>query len=424
MDRAPSTVSPVSFHPRSVDGALAARLRREIEGEVLFDPASRGRYSTDASIYQIDPVGAVVPKTEQDAKIALRIAVEEGVPVLARGAGSSQCGQTVGAALVIDHSKFLNKLVSFDKEAATAVVQPGVVLDSLNAQLRRHGLWFPVDVSTSAQATLGGMAGNNSCGSRSIRYGNMVHNVLGIDALLADGSELHFGAVNSSDVTGSPRYVDLARKIAAIAAREADEIALRWPTVLRRVQGYNLDLVSPRGEWNFAQLLVGSEGTLAYSRRIHLKLSPLPRFRTLGVCHFATFRRAMEAPQHIVKLGPTAVELVDRTMIGLARGNPAYRGVVEKFIRGDPDAILLVEFVGDDRDGPADKVRELAELMGDLGHPDSVIQINDVTLQRDVWEVRKAGLNIMMSMKGDGKPVSFIDIMMFSPAFLTSQTSR
>ncbi len=411
MDRAPSTVSPVSFHPRSGDSALAARLRREIEGEVLFDPASRGRYSTDASIYQIDPVGVVVPKTEQDAKIALRIAVEEGVPVLPRGAGSSQCGQTVGAALVIDHSKFLNTIVSFDKEAATAVVQPGVVLDGLNAQLRRHGLWFPVDVSTSAQATLGGMAGNNSCGSRSIRYGNMVHNVLGIDAVLADGSEHHFGVVPAdiSRLSGEARYVELAKKVRAIAEREAGEIEARWPKVLRRVQGYNLDWVRPAGEWNFGQLLVGSEGTLAYSRQIHLKLSPLPRFRTLGVCHFRSFRQSMEAPQHIVELAPTAVELVDRTMIGLARGNPAYRPVVEKFIRGDPDAVLLVEFSGDDRDAPARKLEQLSELMADLGHPGSVIQIYDTTLQREVWEVRKAGLNIMMSMKGDGKPVSFIE---------------
>ncbi len=411
MDRAPSTVSPVSFHPRSVDGALAARLRREIEGEVLFDPASRGRYSTDASIYQIDPVGVVVPKTEQDAKVALQIAVEEGVPVLPRGAGSSQCGQAVGAALVIDNSKYLNRIVSFDKEGATAVVQPGVVLDALNAALRPQGLWFPVDVSTSAQATLGGMAGNNSCGSRSIRYGNMVHNVLGIDALLADGSEHHFGVVPAdiSRLSGDARYVELAKKVRAIAEREAGEIEARWPKVLRRVQGYNLDWVRPASEWNFAQLLVGSEGTLAYSRRIHLKLSPLPRFRALGVCHFRTFRQSMEAPQHIVNLSPTAVELVDRTMIGLARGNPAYRAVVEKFVRGDPDAILLVEFVGDDRDGPADKLERLAALMADLGHPGSVIRIIDAALQRDVWEVRKAGLNIMMSMKGDGKPVSFIE---------------
>src|SRR5258706_7222116 len=195
MDRAPTTVSTVSFHPRAGDSALARRLAREIEGEVLFDAASRGRYSTDASIYQIDPVGVVVPKTERDARIAMQIAAEEGIPILARGAGSSQCGQTVGAALVIDNSKYLNRVVSVDRERATAVVEPGVVLDALNAQLRPHGLWFPVDVSTSAQATIGGMAGNNSCGSRSIRYGNMVHNVLGIDAVLADGSQDHFVAV-------------------------------------------------------------------------------------------------------------------------------------------------------------------------------------------------------------------------------------
>ncbi len=411
MDRVPSNAFTVSFHPRAGDSALARRLSRELEGEVLFDAASRGRYATDASIYQIDPVGVVIPKSERDARIALQVAADEGIPVLPRGAGSSQCGQTVGAALVIDNSKYLNRIVSVDRDGATAVVQPGVVLDALNAHLRPHGLWFPVDVSTSAQATLGGMAGNNSCGSRSIRYGNMVHNVLGIDAVLADGSEHRFGAVPAdiSRLAGEARYLELAKKVRAIAERESLEIESRWPKVLRRVQGYNLDLVRPASEWNFAQLLVGSEGTLAYSRQIHLKLSPLPRFRTLGVCHFRSFRESMEAPQHIVKLSPTAVELVDRTMIGLARSNPAYRAVVEKFVRGDPDAILLVEFVGDDRDAPADKLGQLSELMADLGHPGTVIHINDAVLQREIWEVRKAGLNIMMSMKGDGKPVSFIE---------------
>src|SRR5579863_4569968 len=195
MDRPPPSVFNVSFRPRAGDSALARRLAREVEGEILFDAASRGRYSTDASIYQVDPVGVVVPKTQEAARIALQIAVEEGIPVLPRGAGSSQCGQTVGAALVVDASKYLDRIVSIDAGRAAAVVEPGVVLDALNAQLRPHGLWFPVDVSTSAQATLGGMAGNNSCGSRSIRYGNMVHNVAGIDALLAGGAEYHFGAV-------------------------------------------------------------------------------------------------------------------------------------------------------------------------------------------------------------------------------------
>src|SRR5437870_1078908 len=349
------------------DSRLAERLRREQSGQVLFGAFDRGRYATDASAYQIEPLGVVVPNNAADIEAAIAIAREEGVPVLPRGGGTSQCGQTVGRALVVDCSKRLNKLLSLDAANRTAWVEPGLTLDGLNAQLRKHGLFFPVDVSTSDRATLGGMAGNNSCGSRSIRYGNMVHNVLGIDALLADGSEHHFGVVPAdvSRLSGDARYVELAKKVRAIAEREAGEIEARWPKVLRRVQGYNLDCVRPASEWNFAQLLVGSEGTLAYSRRIHLKLSPLPRFRALGVCHFRTFRQSMEAPQHIVELGPTAVELVDRTMIGLARGNPAYRAVVEKFVRGDPDAILLVEFVGDDRDAPADKLERLAALMAD-----------------------------------------------------------
>jgi FAD/FMN-containing dehydrogenase/Fe-S oxidoreductase len=413
VDRAPKHVAAVTLHPRAGDGALAARLRREIRGEVLFDAASRGRYSTDASIYQIEPVGVVVPQTEEDARIAIQIAVDQGVPILARGGGTSQCGQTVGAALVIDHSKYLNQVIDFDKDARTAVVQPGMVLDRLNAYLRPHGLWFPVDVSTSAQATLGGMAGNNSCGSRSIRYGNMVHNVRGIDALLADGSAFHFGA---SDRTAgaSPAYQALIARVHAVVRREAAEIAARWPKVLRRVQGYNIDMVQPGAEGaplahNLAHLLVGSEGTLAYSRRIHLDLAPLPLHKTLGVCHFPTFHQSMLAPQHIVKLAPTAVELVDRTMIELARGNAAFKPIVNRFLKGDPDAILLVEFAGDDRGEQLAKLRQLVDLMAELGFPDGVVEITDAALQRDVWEVRKAGLNIMMSMKGEGKPVSFIE---------------
>ncbi|MCC6473153.1 MAG: FAD-binding protein [Burkholderiales bacterium] len=422
MDRAASAVSTIALHPRAGEAALARRLAREIEGEVLFDAASRGRYSTDASIYQIDPIGVVVAKTEEDVRIALRIAAEEGIPVLPRGAGSSQCGQTVGAALVIDHSRFLNKLVSFDREARTALVQPGVVLDALNAALRPHGLWFPVDVSTSAQATLGGMAGNNACGSRSIRYGNMVHNVLGIDAILADGAEHHFGILRPDG--GTPACRELAGRVLAIVEREAEEIRARWPTVLRRVQGYNLDMLLPGADRNLAHLLVGSEGTLAWSRRIHLKLSPLPRQRTLGVCHFDSFYRAMQAPQHIVKLGPSAVELMDRTMMDLARGNPAFAGVIAQFIRGDPAAILLTEFSGDERGEQRRSLARLTELMADLGHPASVIGITDPALQREVWEVRKAGLNIMMSMKGDGKPVSFIEDCAVPLEHLAEYTER
>ena len=413
MDRAPKHIVAVTRHPRAGNAALAARLRREIRGEVLFDAASRGRYSTDASIYQIEPVGVVVPQTEEDARIAIQIAADQGVPILARGGGTSQCGQTVGAALVIDNSKHLNRVLAFDAHGRTAVVQPGMVLDQLNAYLRPHGLWFPVDVSTSAQATLGGMAGNNSCGSRSIRYGNMVHNVRGIDALLADGAEFHFG--RSDEIAAAPpAYQALVARVHAVVRREAAEIEARWPKVLRRVQGYNIDMVQPGAEGaplahNLAHLLVGSEGTLAYTRRIHLDLAPLPRHKTLGVCHFPTFHQSMLAPQHIVRLAPTAVELVDRTMIELARGNAAFKPIVNRFLKGDPDAILLVEFAGDDRGEQLAKLAQLVELMADLGFPGGVVEITDPGLQKQVWEVRKAGLNIMMSMKGEGKPVSFIE---------------
>ncbi len=403
------------------DSALASRLRKELDAEVLFDAASRGRYSTDASIYQVEPVGIVVPRSEEAARGAIAIAASEGVPILPRGAGSSQCGQAVGAALIIDHTKYLSGLVELDPAARSAVVQPGMVLDSLNAALRKHGLWFPVDVSTSAQATLGGMAGNNSCGSRSIAYGNMVHNVLAIDAVTASGERWRFGPMDEAQ--GPRAYQDFVERLRNLYEREKREIEARFPKLLRKVAGYNLDHLGPPHA-NAAHLLVGSEGTLAYSERIHLKLSPLPPARALGVCHFPKFHTAMDLTQHIVKLGPSAVELVDRTMIGLARDIPAFRSTVEASIRGEPDAILLVEFSGEDSSLQEKKLKQLVQLMGDLGLPGSVVEITDARLQKELWEVRKAGLNIMMSMKGDGKPVSFIEDCAVPLEHLAEYTER
>ncbi|RCV91567.1 FAD-binding and (Fe-S)-binding domain-containing protein [Billgrantia montanilacus] len=394
---------------------LAARLSREMEGEVLFDHASRGRYSTDASIYQVMPLGVVIPRHQEDLALALAIARDAGAPVLPRGAGTSQCGQTVGEALVIDTTRWLDQVVEFDAEARTVVVEPGIVLDHLNAWLKPHGLWFPVDVSTSAQCTVGGMTGNNSCGSRSIRYGNMVHNVLGVDALLADGGEASFGFVE--ELAEGTRARLIADKVRAIAERVGPEIRDHFPKVLRRVGGYNLDLFDcqnpkpydPAGRINLAHLLIGSEGTLAVSRRITLRLSPLPEHKVLGVVNFPTFYQAMDFTQHIVKLDPTAVELVDRTMIDLSLENPAFRPVIEKALIGKPEAVLLVEFAGEDRETQLASLHALNELMGDLGLPGSVVDMPEPAEQKALWNVRKAGLNIMMSMKGDGKPVSFIE---------------
>jgi FAD/FMN-containing dehydrogenase/Fe-S oxidoreductase len=392
---------------------LARRLAGQTQGEVLFDLASRGRYATDASIYQVMPVGVFVPKTAADVAAAIDIARDLKVPLLPRGGGTSQCGQTVGAALVVDTSKHLRQVLAFDRDAATVVVEPGLVLDHLNAWLRPHGLWYPVDVSTSAQATLGGMAGNNSCGSRSIAYGNMVHNVAGIAAWLADGSLLDFGPVAS--LGAKERAV--ADFVRGLADAERAEIEARWPKVMRRVAGYNLDIFHPQserpytddGSVNLAHLLVGAEGTLAFTRSLTLKLAPLPRAKVLGVVNFTSFHAAMDSAQHIVKLGPSAVELVDRTMIDLARDNPAFRPVIESALVGEPAAILLVEFSGDDRADLLRHLSRLMELMGDLGAPGSVVRMTDDAPQKALWEVRKAGLNIMMSLKGDGKPVSFIE---------------
>ena len=392
------------------DAALAARLRREIEGEVLFDRFTRGRYSTDASIYQIEPIGVVVAKSDIDIARAVDIAREVGIPVLPRGAGTSQCGQTVGEALVVDTSKYLNKVIDFDPQARTVTVQPGLVLDQLNAWLRPHGLFFPVDVSTSSQATIGGMTGNNSCGARSIRYGIMVDNVRGIDAVLADGSEHRFGEApaNLEPADVSARYLALVEGLRALAEREASEIDDRIPKLLRRVGGYNIDTISAAGH-NMAKLLVGSEGTLAFFKRIELDVQPIPAHRVLGICHFDRFRDAMAMSRHIVTLNPSAVELIDRTMIGLARDIPAYRTITERFVRGDPEALLMVEFAGDDEVAPIRSLAELDQLLADHGFPNAVLEATDPALQRDVLVVRKAGLNIIMSMKGEGKPVSFIE---------------
>ena len=398
----------------SGDPDLAARLRRAVEGEVLFDRASRGRYATDASIYQVEPLGVVTPRTAEDVAATLAIAREAGVPVLPRGGGTSQCGQTVNRAVVIDCSKHLRRILAVDPERRSALVEPGLVLGHLNAALRPHGLFFPVDPSTHSRCTLGGMAGNNSCGSKSIRYGLMADNVRAIDAILADGTRHRFGALPDNLGADMPaRMADLVQRLRALGAAEAAEIEARFPRQLRRVGGYNIDALTPAaraaGRDNLARLLVGSEGTLAFSAAIELTLAPIKPRRALGICQFPGFRAAMEATRRIVGLDPEAVELVDRTMIDLGRDIPIYRATIEEMLIGEPQSLLIVEFHGE-ADAPlAAKLADLVTLMADLGYPGAVVPATDAAFQARIAEVREAGLNIMMSMKGDSKPVSFIE---------------
>ncbi len=420
---------PDDLHPRATplgDPRLAQRLRREVEGEVLFSRADRGRYATDASIYQVEPVGVVVPRTAADVTAALAVAREHGVPVLPRGGGTSQCGQTVNRALVIDCTKHLRRVLEVDEGARTAWVEPGLVLGHLNASLKPHGLFFPVDPSTHSRCTLGGMAGNNSCGSKSIRYGLMADNVLAIDALLADGTRHRFGSMPDNLGGDTPAGIAaLVQRLRALGAAEAEEIAARFPAQLRRVGGYNIEALTPAarraGRDNLARLLVGSEGTLAFSTALQLTLQPVLPRKVLGVCQFPTFRAAMEASRHLVALGPEAVELVDRTMIDLGRSIPIYRATIDEMVAipsrrrdanpgwGEPDSLLIVEFHGD-ADAPLLRKLDLLDAtIADLGWPGAVVRATDPAFQGAIAEVREAGLNIMMSMKGDGKPVSFIE---------------
>jgi len=405
-------------------GNLQRRLEREIRGQVWFDAFNRGRYSTDASIYRIMPVGVTVPADEEDAAAVLAIAEEEGVPVLPRGAGTSQNGQAIGEALILDCTRHLNNVIDFDAGARTVCVQPGIVLEQLNRYLKPHGLFYPVDVSTANRATIGGMTGNNSCGARSIRYGNMVHNVRSVEALLAGGVKAHFRQVDSGNGDMPPELVE---NLLDLGDSEADEIRRRFPRLLRRVGGYNIDELT-LDRPNLARLLVGSEGTLGFFRRIHLDLQPIPRHKVLGICHFARFYDAMDSVRHIVKLDPAAVELMDRTMIELAREIPLFAPTVARFVKGEPDALLLVEFAGDDHGEQLASLRQLVELMESQSenqrHPSSVVEAVDPSFQQAVWEVRASGLNIMMSMKGDAKPVSFIEDCAVALEDLAEYTAR
>jgi FAD/FMN-containing dehydrogenase/Fe-S oxidoreductase len=417
------------YVPARLVPGLERRLKAEKVGGVRFDAFTRGRYSTDASHYQIMPLGVAAPRTIEEADRAIAVCRAEGVAVTARGGGTSQAGQTVNETLIVDCSPHLNRVVDIDAANRRCTVEPGIVLDELNRKLKASGLWFPVDISTASRATIGGMVGNNSCGARSLRYGNTRENVLSIDAVLADGTRAHFGRLGDANVN-VPQ--PLIRDLLAIAAREAGEIERRFPKVQRRVGGYNLDALVPgRNDINLAHILVGSEGTLAFSTKIELKLSPLLGRRAVGACHFGSFHEAMLATQHIVALGPIGVELIDRTMLGLARDIAMFKPTVEAFLCGDPEAILFVEFAEDD-DENLRRLKRLGALLGDLGIAwdksgakwGGVVEVLDPKLQAGITEVRTAGLNIMMSMKEEGKPISFVEDCAVPLEHLPDYTAR
>ena len=405
---------------------IGKEISSKVDGKTLFDEFSRGRYSTDASVYQIKPLGVVLPKDTNDVLSLMEYSQKNSVPLLARGGGSSQCGQTVGESVVLDYSKHQNKILELNVEEKYVWVQPGVVLDHLNAYLKPHGLWFPVDVSTSSRATIGGMSANNSCGSRSLYYGNMVHNVLAIEAILDDGSIFNFDQINKNYLAtknNQDRLYKIIDKFIDVRQKVGSEIDANWPTTQRRVGGYNIDLIDPEG-FNSSNLLVGSEGTLSLFNKIKLKLSEIPKNKILGVCYFDNFHQAMELSKEIVKLKPTCVELMDQNLLNLAKEIPMYAGGIKKYIKGNPEAVLMVEFIDTEKSVYEKKIKDLEYLVLNQNKKNQFSYYSDLSEQKEVFEIRKAGLNILMSMKGDKKPVAFIEDCAVSLEHLADYTAR
>ncbi|HEV8354507.1 MAG TPA: FAD-linked oxidase C-terminal domain-containing protein [bacterium] len=405
---------------------LAKALKAAVKGEVRFDPFSRVLYSTDASIYQIMPVGVVIPRDTDDIAATLRLAADSGTPVLPRGAGTSLAGQSVGRAIILDCSKYMNRIVEIDPAAARARVQPGVVQDELNLAARPHGLRLGPDTATSNRATLGGMMGNNSCGARSIIYGKMIDHVEELSVLLIDGTVLTLRRQTPEEaaaVLREPgRTGNLYRDVARIVEEHRGSIEQRFPKLQRRVSGYNLDalLGDPT---DLRRVLIGSEGTLAVITEAVVGLVSRPAYAAVGVVHFHDLLDALEATGEILTLQPSAVELIDRMVLDMTRNQLEYARQLG-FVQGDPDALLIVEFSADDPAVPADRLADLERLLRERGVGDAVTRAVSAAEQDNIWKIRKAGQGLLQGIKGDSKPITFVEDTAVPPALLAPYIRR
>ena len=392
-------------------GRLARKLTTSVKGEVRFDAVSRVLYSTDASMYQIMPIGVVVPRDADDIAATLRACAEDGVPVLPRGAGTSLAGQTVGRAVVLDCSKYMDRILEIDPARGIARVQPGVVQDVLNAALAPHRFRLGPDTATSNRATLGGMIGNNSCGARSIVYGKMVDHVLGLQMHLADDTELTIRPLDDARLAAkrqeSSREGRLYQTVLDTAETHRDEIERRYPKLLRRVAGYNLPETFMR-PFNLARLVVGSEGTLGMVTEATVRIVPRPPHAVVGVVHFRDLRQALEAVPLILPLGPSAVELIDRMIMEMTRTQPEFARRMT-FVEGDPAAILVVEFSGDTVDEGRSRLDAMERTLAGAKIGYAVLQALDFPTQDNIWRVRKAGQGLLQGVKGDSKPIAFVE---------------
>ncbi|HKX17023.1 MAG TPA: FAD-binding and (Fe-S)-binding domain-containing protein, partial [bacterium] len=423
--QAARATAQAASHPELRD--LVRELRRRVRGEVRFDAVSRAIYSTDASIYEIEPLGVVLPRDTDDVQAVIEIARTAHAPLLPRGGGTSLAGQTVGRAIVLDFSKYMNGVVEVNAEEGWARVQPGVVRHELLRTLAPTGLFYGPETSTSSRATIGGMIGNNSSGSRSIVYGKTVDTLLATRAWLADGTALTFEAIPPDEATrrarGDGAEGRLYREVARIVAAARDEVANRFPHVQRRVGGYNLDAFPEGGPVNLAKLVCGSEGTLAIVTEATVRLARRPAATVLAVFQFDDIIPALEYAPEILETKPSAVELTDRYIIELARQT---RDLSQRltFVEGTPGAIIAVEYAGDSHAALAPALDALEARMRRSGYRGAMRRIVDPAAQANLWAVREAGVGLLLGMKGARKPVAFVEDSAVDPARIAEYTRR
>jgi FAD/FMN-containing dehydrogenase/Fe-S oxidoreductase len=402
--------------------ALQQALEHAITGEVRFDAVSRAMYATDASVYQLMPLGVVIPRSRDDVRRTLQICTEHGVSLTARGGGTSQAGQAIGRGIQLDFSKYLNRVLDVDTEALTVRVEPGIVLDHLNAHLRAYGLHLPVDISTSDRAVIGGMIANNSAGTRSVLYGIMIDYVEQLTVMLSDGSIVQMGALSEAELAAKMRQNDLEgacyRVVCQLAEEHAEEIDRRYPKIMRRVGGYNLNTFVKNGApRNMAHMLVGSEGTLGLTLEATLRVLPLPKARAMCVVQFETILDAMAATPHILEHQPSAVELIDKRILDTTVGKTKYEPLRD-FIVGNPGAILLVEVTGDAADALPERLEQIITTLRHQGYAQQVHRALAPGAQARIWSLRRAALGLTLAQTGDAKAISFVEDAAVDPRYL------
>jgi FAD/FMN-containing dehydrogenase/Fe-S oxidoreductase len=413
---------PVVGQPAVDAAGLRAALTAAVAGEVRFDRLSRGLYSTDASVYQIVPLGVVLPRTTADLVATLQVCTRFRVPLTARGGGTSQAGQCIGPGVVLDCSRYFNRILEMDAAGRWARVEPGCVLDDLNAAAKPLGLQFAPDISTSNRATIGGMVANNSSGTHSVIHGKTIDHVLELTVLLADGSTVKLRPLDDAGLEAKCRQSDLEGRCHAVVRRlatvNAAEIDRRYPKILRRVGGYNLDCFVPGTRpFNLAHLLVGSEGTLGVTLEAKVRLVELPRARAVLVVQFADLLEALAATPAILAHGPAAVEVLDRYILDSTKLN-AEAARLRDFLRGDPGAVLIIEFYADRPEDLAPRLDALSADLRQRGFGTHEHRATDAAAQARIWKLRKAALGLSMAEKGDAKAISFVEDTAVAPEHL------